>query len=113
MSEDQPLTIVCRLFTNFYLILSHTTDINIQDSNGQTPLHRLGDCNFGPTPLVVEAILQAARLLVVHGADTSLRDSRGRTPGEFFCRDGAGHDVIRAKVAGMHAHRYCFMLLLP
>ncbi|KAI4276017.1 MAG: hypothetical protein LQ337_002792 [Flavoplaca oasis] len=112
-SEDQPLTIVSRLLTNFFLILSHTDDVNIQDSNGQTPLHFLCSCDFGPTPLVVEGRLQAARLLITRGADTRLRDSKGRTPGDFMCRHGQGLDTIQAKLAGMHAHRYCFMLLLP
>ncbi|KAH6984242.1 ankyrin repeat-containing domain protein [Ilyonectria sp. MPI-CAGE-AT-0026] len=46
-------------------------DINAQDANGQTPLHKiiLSECHMH-TPQVVDALLQA-------GADTSLKDGEG------------------------------------
>jgi uncharacterized protein len=47
-------------------LLAHGGDINIRDSDGDTPLHH---CDAAP----------AAQFLLAHGADATLTDEEGNT----------------------------------
>ncbi|KAL8669880.1 MAG: hypothetical protein Q9168_005553 [Polycauliona sp. 1 TL-2023] len=95
-SQDLPVSVIARVLATFFLVLSHTDDVNVQDNAGHTPLHRLADYHFGITPRAIEGKLQAARLLINRGADTTLRSSDGLTAGDYLCKWGQ-HVIMQNK----------------
>jgi ankyrin repeat protein len=55
------------------ILLEHSADPNIQQSEGFTPLHAAAD----------NGDLESIRLLLLHGADRRLTDKNGKTPYDY------------------------------
>ncbi|KAL9628887.1 MAG: hypothetical protein Q9204_005592 [Flavoplaca sp. TL-2023a] len=101
-AKDEPLR--C-----FRMILDATVDINIQGRHGYTPLHALACGSL--VPWAARGRLEAARLLVVRGADLTIKGHKSNTAAELFTKNDQ-HGFLREKASGSDPYRYCYSMLL-
>lgn len=102
LMKDAPLK-------SFRIILDATVDINIQGRHGYTPLHALACGSLHPSD--AHGRLEAARLLVMRGADLTIKRHKFNTAAELFTKNDQ-HGILREKASGSDPHRYCYSMLL-
>ncbi|KAL8844635.1 MAG: hypothetical protein Q9176_001147 [Flavoplaca citrina] len=101
-AKDEPLR--C-----FRMILDATVDINIQGRHGYTPLHALACGSL--LPWAARGRLEAARMLVMRGADLTIKGHKFNTAAEIFTKNDQ-YGFLREKASGSDPHRYCYSMLL-
>ena len=91
------------------MILDATVDINIQGRHGYTPLHALACGSL--LPWAARGRLEAARMLVMRGADLTIKAHKSNTAAEIFTENDQ-YGFLREKASGSDPHRYCYSMLL-
>jgi hypothetical protein len=64
------------------MLIDSGADLHVTDGEGRTPLHQA--CRAVNINRIREAPLEIIRMLILNGADTQTRDSRGRLPVEIL-----------------------------
>jgi hypothetical protein len=67
------------------ILLDHGADITVTNRNGRTPLHKA--CISVIRHRIRDASLETIAVLILAGADTQVRDSKGRLPVEVLGSD--------------------------